>query len=208
MPPQEPPRPQAQATLVPSSGPLGRKVSYQGFPFSRANLPYGFASKSTSPVTRLHRDYAKSCDNTSGRDIAEPNRRPRESSVVSLAPESRMTFCPDCGTELSKIDNFCGNCGSKNQPPAVDLAQKYMGSVVYAALCLLFLPIGGLILDIVVSYVLGIFHLNPKLVDNLSASPYFALPIALGLATGFYLNRQNVRFGDLFAWLAPAAWFT
>jgi hypothetical protein len=119
-----------------------------------------------------------------------------------------MSFCPDCGTELSKIDNFCGSCGSKNQPPAVDLAQKYMGSVVYAALCLLFLPIGGLIFDIVVSYVLGIFHLNPKLVDNLSASPYFALPIALGLATGFYLNRQNVRFGDLFAWLAPAAWFT
>jgi hypothetical protein len=118
-----------------------------------------------------------------------------------------MTFCPDCGTELSQIDNFCGNCGTKNEPPTVDLAQKYMGSVVYAALCLLFLPIGGLILTMLVSSLVSvIFHPNPKLMDDLSASPYFALPIALGLATGFYLNRQNVRFGDLFAWFLPTAW--
>jgi hypothetical protein len=118
-----------------------------------------------------------------------------------------MTFCPDCGTELSQIDNFCGNCGTKNEPPTVDLAQKYMGSVVYAALCLLFLPIGGLILTMLVSSLVSvIFHPNPKLMEDLSESPTFAIPIALGLATGFYLNRKNVHLADLFAWFLPTAW--
>ena len=44
--------------------------------------------------------------------------------------------------------------------------------------------------------------------EDLSESPTFAIPIALGLATGFYFNRKNVHLADLFAWSLPAAWFT
>jgi hypothetical protein len=120
-----------------------------------------------------------------------------------------MNFCPDCGTQLSETDNFCGNCGTQNGLPKVDLVQKYGGVGVYAFLCLCLLPVAGFILVIIiVSNLLSlIFHLNPKLVGDLTESPTFAIPIALGLAIGLYLNRKNVFLVDLFAWLLPAIWF-
>jgi zinc-ribbon domain len=120
-----------------------------------------------------------------------------------------MTPCPTCGTKLSETDNFCGECGRKTDRRKTNPIQKYLGLPGYALLILLLLPVAGFFATIVVSSLVSvIFHPNPKLMDDLSSGPTFAITIALGLAVGFYLNRRNIYVVDLFAWLAPAAWFT
>jgi hypothetical protein len=119
-----------------------------------------------------------------------------------------MTLCPTCGTDLSETDNFCGTCDTKNESTKVDLAQKHLGLGVHAALCVVFLPITGFFLTVFVSALASmIFSAKARPLDDLSQSPAFAIPIALGLVTGFYLNRRKVYPADLFAWSLPAVWF-
>jgi hypothetical protein len=120
-----------------------------------------------------------------------------------------MTLCPNCGTDLSETDNFCGTSGTKNELSKVDSAQKYLGLGVYAALCVVLLPVAGFFLTVFVSALASmIFSAKSRLIDDLSGSPTFAIPILLGLLTGFYLNRRKVYPADLFAWSLPAIWFT
>ena len=119
-----------------------------------------------------------------------------------------MSFCSSCGTAVEETSLFCGNCGTRIEPPAVDRAQKYLGLVVYAVLCLIFLPLAGFFLTGIVSSLMSvIFHPGTKLMNDLSASPTFAIPIVLGLRTGFFLNRKNVYLADLLAWFLPTARF-
>jgi hypothetical protein len=120
-----------------------------------------------------------------------------------------VSSCSNCGTAVEETSLSCGNCGTRIEPPpTVDLAQKYLGVGVYAVLCLFFLPVGGFILTSLVAFLMSvIFHPSAKLMNDLYASPTFAFPIVVGLASGFYLNRKNVHLADLFAWFLSTAWF-